>query len=89
MQINLNEKIKSKLIRSIGIVLLTVVCILVTVGIFTKRVKNLGPIEFNTSSDTSKDPNNNYNENNGIKIEHMEGDIIKDSAIKNEYNYNK
>ena len=85
-----NKPIKSKIVRNIIIIITVILVVAFIIGVTTNKISEIPGIKFNTEKeDTLKVKNKTIDNTEGIYIEKMNGDVIKDSAVKNEYNYNK
>ncbi len=85
MPFNWNEKIKDKRIRVIIPAVILFIMLIVCIGVYESKIKSVGlnGVQFDTGIDTTKVINKI---NNGIEIGTMNGDILKDSAVKHVYN---
>jgi hypothetical protein len=88
ININSDKPIRSSTIKYILVGICIIVVFLLVVGLFTKKLDNVGPVKFHheqKADSTKLNPPKIENNSNGIQIQTMNGDIIKDSATKNVY----
>ena len=75
--INWNEQFKDKTIKKLGIIAFIFIISVIVIGLYESKIKRVGPLEFDTNSDSARSFNKNDTiSNTEINVDKNNGTII-------------